>query len=126
MNKATLISVVALALACGGGGYYVLKVKPVEDAKSVVRDSLKDPSSAVFRDVTVNAKNGTACGLVNAKNSMGGYVGMRGFLKTKAGSVEFEPSGEAIGDSAAKIAALQERLEFVERLQKECGLKDDS
>lgn len=47
-----------------------------------VRRALKDPESARFEYVTVTEVNGqrVACGLVNAKNSMGGYTGNRPFM----------------------------------------------
>ncbi|MEC7120584.1 MAG: hypothetical protein VXW65_11885 [Pseudomonadota bacterium] len=43
-------------------------------AKMAVRNSRKDPNSAVFRDV-----NGR-CGLVNAKNGFGGYAGFKRYI----------------------------------------------
>ena len=43
-------------------------------AKMAVRNSRKDPDSAVFRDA-----NGR-CGLVNAKNSFGGYTGFKRYI----------------------------------------------
>lgn len=120
------IAAVLLASATAGAWYYFAKHRPIEAAKDAVRTSLKDPASAIFGDIKVNGDTGAACGLVNAKNSMGGYVGLRGFLLSKDGSVEFEPSGEAIGDTSAKIAALQKQLDFVERSMKECGIESQA
>jgi hypothetical protein len=45
------------------------------DAKAAIIDQLKDPESAKFSDILV--KGEMVCGQVNAKNSMGGYVGKR-------------------------------------------------
>ncbi|QEY64962.1 hypothetical protein FXN65_23945 [Metapseudomonas lalkuanensis] len=48
----------------------------VED---LVRENLKDPTSAQFKEIR-KSKDGTYfCGEVNAKNSMGGYTGFTGF-----------------------------------------------
>ena len=43
---------------------------------------LNDPKSAVFEDVFVSRKAGppVVCGLVNAKNSFGGYAGRERFV----------------------------------------------
>lgn len=43
-------------------------------AKMAVRNSRKDPDSAVFRD-----ENGR-CGMVNSKNSFGGYTGFKRYI----------------------------------------------
>lgn len=54
--------------------------KMVAAAQDVIRDSLKDPESARFRGVFISPKGRAVCGDVNAKNSMGGYVGFRRFI----------------------------------------------
>ncbi|MCA0405307.1 MAG: hypothetical protein LCH39_04055 [Proteobacteria bacterium] len=54
-----------------------------EKAKDLVSRSLKDPSSAQFRDVYLMPKpkgGKCVCGWVNSKNSFGGYVGFRRFI----------------------------------------------
>lgn len=48
------------------------------DAKKAVKELLNDPASAEFSAIEKNGKN--ACGLVNAKNRLGGYVGRTPFL----------------------------------------------
>jgi hypothetical protein len=102
-----LINFVMLALmGCAGGGgsgkpsfitkleqsprYYLsaAEEKAVEDS---VTEQLKEPLSARF-SATVAAKetNGSilVCGNVNAKNSLGGYTGMKPFYVTlKNGAV---------------------------------------
>lgn len=50
-------------------------------AKSVVRESLKDPESAIFGEYSKIGD--AACLTVNAKNSMGGYTGAQQALLTK-------------------------------------------
>lgn len=58
----------------------------IEIGKDSVRNKLKDPSSAEFRNVFFN-NNGTpvSCGEVNSKNSFGAYKGYQRFIS--AGSV---------------------------------------
>lgn len=67
--KRFIVLLVAIALAgCG-----------VEsDARKAVKGLLNDPASAEFSGIEKNGKN--ACGLVNAKNRLGGYVGKTPFL----------------------------------------------
>ncbi|WP_374472184.1 hypothetical protein [Arenimonas sp.] len=52
----------------------------VNDAKREVRRNLIDPSSAEFESVYQNSNTGAVCGLVNAKNRMGAYVGATPFV----------------------------------------------
>jgi hypothetical protein len=40
-----------------------------------LKDRLKDPDSAKISNVKISADGKTVCGLVNAKNSFGGYTG---------------------------------------------------
>jgi hypothetical protein len=51
-------------------------------AKAVVRANLRDPDSAQFQDIIVfrHGNKHTACGSVNSKNGLGGYVGYRPFI----------------------------------------------
>jgi len=52
----------------------------IQDAKQGVRESLKDASSAKFRNVKFHKDSGIVCGEVNAKNSYGGYSGYQYFI----------------------------------------------
>lgn len=54
----------------------------IEQAQKVIADSLRDPSSAQFRNVRmVPYKDGRViCGEVNGKNAYGGYVGFKPFV----------------------------------------------
>lgn len=54
----------------------------IESAQESVRRSLKDPTSAQFRNVRlISWSSGKViCGEVNAKNSYGGYVGFKRFV----------------------------------------------
>lgn len=49
-------------------------------AENAVRETLRDPESARFRNVKRNAMTGAVCGLLNAKNAYGGYVGESPFI----------------------------------------------
>jgi hypothetical protein len=63
-----------------------LTAAEIKQVQAGVQASLKDPASAIFSGATLAAKeaNGdiTACGLVNAKNSYGGYVGASPYIAT--------------------------------------------
>lgn len=66
-----------------------------EEGKEAAANSLIDPSSVQFRDVTVNGDN--VCGELNGKNRMGAYVGFTRFYygktsKTALLDPTFEPS----------------------------------
>lgn len=53
------------------------------DVQNLVRQALKDPDSARFEGATNIIGEGdamVACGLVNAKNSFGGYVGAQPYM----------------------------------------------
>lgn len=56
--------------------------------KTSMEDRLKDSDSAKFKDVRIS-KDGTTCGLVNAKNSYGAYSGFEPFLAMKLSSGRF-------------------------------------
>lgn len=53
-------------------------------AKDEVRRLLNDPESARFSQLTPGKQSGDTCGLVNARNRMGGYVGDTPFFFEKS------------------------------------------
>ena len=62
----------------------------IDKAKKAVRERLKDPESAKFKDVSTHktpAGGLLVCGNVNSKNSFGGYVGFRPFMYATSGVV---------------------------------------
>lgn len=65
MKRLIAIFFILTLVACG------------EDSKikEAIRDKLKDPGSANFKDVLVSKDGRRACAVWNAKNSMGGYSG---------------------------------------------------
>lgn len=86
--------------------------------KSTIKSTLKDPESAIFKDVKIvtNSKGEKSiCGSYNAKNSYGGYVGYKGFsADVKTGTIK---SLEGLDDyvlngcsgRAAELNLLQEK-----------------
>lgn len=82
---------------------YALNEKEIEIVKSGVRDSLKDPASALFRGQFKAARGskGTiyVCGLVNARNSFGGYVGDKPFI----GILATAPGGKGASFTVADM-----------------------
>lgn len=57
----------------------------IDKARSQVVGVLKDPGSAQFRGEQWYPESRTLCGELNAKNSMGGYVGYKKFVVTPQG-----------------------------------------
>lgn len=71
-----------LAVLLGLAGCEVTHDMAISKGKDMVASALKDPKSATFSDVfmrvdksTNDTKSGYLCGLVNSKNSFGGYTG---------------------------------------------------
>jgi hypothetical protein len=56
------------------------KAAAIAKVKANILESLKDPDTTVFRRITASPDGGMICGEVNAKNSMGGYIGYRKFV----------------------------------------------
>ena len=65
------------------------KAKALMNAKSHMIASLKDPDSVKFRAETSQGNPLTICGEINAKNSLGGYVGFKRFI-SKSGQFIIE------------------------------------
>ena len=101
MNTLTKVSLAfnGVLVICGVavGAWFLLQSDffvqpdPLGEIKKIVRQSLKDPDSAKFSKVTLSRKTGYFCGLVNAKNQMGGYVGDKRFVASLKGEVVFDP-----------------------------------
>lgn len=81
---ATLVAVSALVL--------LLWVAPPalreHQARTAVREMLKDPGSAQFTDVQWRRDHFVTCGFVNAKNAFGAYVGRQPFIAYPSGAVD--------------------------------------
>ncbi len=80
---------------------------------STMKASLRDPDSAIFRDVW--AVNGTldgspvtaACGVVNAKNAYGAYVGEQPFMAT---SIVWTPDRPGFAEAYRSVCLDGEKL----------------
>ncbi|MBZ9757843.1 hypothetical protein LB524_21385 [Mesorhizobium sp. ESP6-5] len=78
--------------------------------KAGVQSRLKDPNSAMFSSIVATSTQGgkliTICGLVNAKNSFGGYTGSQVFhtlsFRRKDGTLDVTPAMISIGDYVAE------------------------
>lgn len=68
------------ALACAA----LAGCGPQGEAKNAVKKLLNDPDSAQFSELQAGQQPGDVCGLFNAKNRMGGYVGSTPFFYQKA------------------------------------------
>jgi hypothetical protein len=88
MNSPALFASAALLLAAFGAQAAPKATRatpPRPDtialARERVKDALKDPESARFKGEFVG-KDGAVCGLVNARNSYGGYGGFERYIVT--------------------------------------------
>lgn len=77
MRKLTPLCAFLLA-ACGDSGT-APNQQQIEDAEAKVRDSLRDPQSALFSDVRISPVS-AVCGFVNSRNGFGGMSGKRRFI----------------------------------------------
>jgi hypothetical protein len=96
----------------------------VSDAKSAVKDRLKDPGSAEFRNIKFN-ESGAVCGQFNAKNSFGGYTGFKQFAY-KNGKLFLGGDERPPADEPDKVAWLDQRiveLESVLAICRELGVQ---
>lgn len=80
------IVAIAMILLLSGCGHRA-------DVEDQVRAVLKDPDSAKFGTISMDDSGKVACGLVNSKNSFGGYVGDQSFMVYQ-GNVRFQVEGE--------------------------------
>ncbi len=65
--------------ACTGKSYRDLKDAEKTAISKAITDQLKDPESARFKWIKMVGDSIYYCGLVNAKNSYGGYTGYKPF-----------------------------------------------
>ena len=70
----------------------------ISEGTAATKSILKDPESAVFKDVYYNKRKDTAaaaCGLVNSKNSYGGFSGFVRFASAGRPDVSFVEGSHA-------------------------------
>lgn len=123
MKKKIILASLVLAVAVGGAwGWFI--AWPTFSIEKVARAGLKDPDSAKFTHVTYYPETKSGCGLVNAKNSMGGYVGNVVFIAGLDGFLEFKPNRDSsVGTAQERLAAVSEEIKFLELQLKRCPEK---
>jgi hypothetical protein len=120
LRVAAISSIALLVTGCGAGQMAEVQPKPLEPltlsaeqittVQTTIRFSLQDPRAAQFGDIKGGKDpNGkvVVCGLVNAKNNLGGFTGM-----TFTG--EIDPSG-------FKVGALGDIRDVSLAIQQVCG-----
>jgi hypothetical protein len=107
---------ILVALVAAGWWFYW----PIHQVQTQVKRGLNDPDSAQFSNVTFSRSTKAGCGLVNARNRMGGDVGATAFVLTSAGDVSFEPREGVSLSLEDKLASLKEQLAFFEFAAKHC------
>lgn len=106
----TLVAALALMIGISVASWFYW---PIYQAHAHVKQALNDPDSAQFFDVEFFRKTGGACGFVNAKNKMGGYVGKTEFSATQAGEVKFRPNANTeTGTTQEQILALESLIAY--------------
>lgn len=106
MSKKLILVALLLAVSLGASAWWFWW--PAYQAKQVVRAHLNDPSSAMFSDVSFNRSTGGTCGVVNAKNRMGGFVGDTRFALSKEGDLRFDDD------------EIEKRIEFLKFAVTQC------
>lgn len=124
MKPALILAAAALAACTAGRGTYSeydghfsldthsedglprgerVSLSPAEmaAAEDAIRRELRDPESAIFRDVMAGQGPGgplVVCGYVNARNGFGGYVGEEIFIATIANGavLDFDTREDAL------------------------------
>lgn len=112
-KKILILGTVVTALTLSGCGPKAppepsLEEKISSAAEEALKLKLKDPESAQFRNMYIKKTESeglyAVCGELNAKNSMGGYVGFKPFLvfaKTETSEINIE--GTYIDDNECSI-----------------------
>ncbi len=95
-----------------------LEAKDVAAVQDAVRARLKDPGSAQFGRAPLSAArnpNGSiaVCGLVNSKNSFGGYSGARPFFAVLVNNADGKPNQKLTGQLG--LLADDDRIEEIVR-----------
>ena len=94
----------ALALACLVSGAsacrwvnseeaeaFATQRQALREAERIVRAHAYDPDSVVIESAFFNAAGTGVCGVMNARNRMGGYAGARRFATAPSGTLWLEP-----------------------------------
>lgn len=90
-------------------GAALWRALPIWRVEKDVKGHLLDPDAAKFYEVTFNPAKGAGCGIVNAKNRMGGYTGKTHFLLFADGMIQFEPTDDEEGATADRRNEMTEK-----------------
>lgn len=82
-----------------------------EQARTALSRVVFDPSSLQLIDVKAANDNKGVCGLYNAKNRFGGYVGVQGFLLE--------------GDKLSFIDPIRPDISMIQHMAQQCGSAED-
>ena len=85
-----------------------IRAAAIAKVKDEILESMKDPASAMFRRISSSPEGSLICGEVNAKNSMGGYVGFRKFINV---GIEWDDFTFYEETGASTLAAACEKQE---------------
>lgn len=128
MNRAKIILLGLILLAALAGGLFYWKYGEwvaIPKAREPMISLLKDPSSAQTRNERIT-RVGVLCGEVNAKNSMGGYVGFKKYISYGPHSNYIEDSGLLNQESTQEmIARLEVQTELLRARNKLREAGDD-
>ncbi|MEA3233921.1 hypothetical protein OP492_04555 [Pseudomonas mosselii] len=93
MKRLALVVLAGIVLAgCGDSD--------IDRARKAAAYHLKDPESAQFRNDRVVGKDGTVCGEVNGKNSLGVYVGFSRYVALRKDDGSYMALVDADGQSS--------------------------
>jgi hypothetical protein len=115
MRRLFMIAMAVAITGCTGQG----------EAESGVKQLLNDPGSATFTEVRPGAAKGNFCGLVNAKNRMGGYVGNTPFFyekSTTTSAIVQPPRTEDFQMYWLSIRSKSSTVEELIQLKQKCDL----
>jgi hypothetical protein len=89
-------------------------------AVDVVKAHLFDPYSAQFTEVEHFPASGATCGVVNAKNRMGAYIGRTAFILADNEVAFVPPDYDRSAPAKEQVAALQALIQWQEKAIKHC------
>lgn len=78
---------VAILLVARQGFSKFTEYKTTQMLHKQIVNSLKDPASVQWQNELLSIDRKTLCGEVNAKNSLGGYVGFKRYIANHAGYI---------------------------------------
>lgn len=94
-----------------------------QKAEDAVKNLLNDPGSAQFSDMQEGVSSDTVCGMVNAKNRMGGYVGKTPFFYNDISGMTALVSPASESDFNSMWLSLESRFGSFEEKHSELSMK---